>query len=608
MHRQQYEKAPGAGIRGWLPAIWLAAAAVFTAPAFAATPADPSKVLRMAFEAADDGFDPVRSNNFYSGWIGDAIYERLLGYDYLARPAKLVPVVAESLPQVSADGRTYLFQIRKGIHFAPDPVFRGARRELTAQDVVYSIMRLVDPANRSPSAGIVQGKIVGLDAVADRARSSGRFDYAAKVQGLRAEGRYQLRIELIRPDTNFAYVLASPALGIVAREAIEAHGLQSGLHPVGTGPYMLEQYLPRSRIVLKANPEFRGFVWDFQSDGSAADEELVREMRGKQMPQIGRVEISIIDEQQSRWLAFQDGQIDLDMLPWTVAPSVLDGAKLKPEFVRRGIRALRNVDPEVNYTFMNMRDPLIGGYTKEKIALRRALAMSYSVADEIAQYQLGQAVRAEMIVPPGVIGHDPAYRSSIPHDIPLANALLDRYGYKRGKDGWRTLPDGKPLLIRMRTEGNAKDKVRAEIWKRGLDQLGVRIEFSVSNFADNTRESNECKLMMRGAVWLPDLPDGENFLQLLYGPNSLQGNYACYESPAYDALYRQAVALPAGPERNMLYKKMNRQMEADTPWVVSTSRIRTWMLQPWVQGFKKHPVLMSTWQFMDVDKSRKSAR
>jgi ABC-type transport system substrate-binding protein len=578
-----------------------------SAPGGAATPADPAKVLHVAFEAADDGFDPIRSVNFYSGWVGEAIYERLLGYDYLARPARLVPQAAESLPQVSADGRTYLFQVRKGIYFAPDPAFKGVRRELTAQDFVYSIKRMLDPANRAPTAGFVQGKIAGLDALAEKAKQGGRFDYDAPVSGLRAEGRYTLRIELNKPDTNFAFVMAATPLAAVAREVIEAHGLQSGLHPVGTGPYMLAQYLPRSKIVLTANPEYRGFVWDFKSDGGAQDEQLVREMRGKKMPQVGRVEIAIIDEQQSRWLAFQDGQIDLDMLPWTVAPSVLDGEKLKPAFVSRGIRALRNVDPEVNYTFMNMRDPVLGGYTREKIALRRAIAMSYSVDDEIAQYQLGQAVKAEQIVPPGVIGHDPDYRSSIPHDIRLANALLDRYGYRRGTDGWRTLPGGKPLLLKMRTEGNAKDKVRAEIWKRGLDQLGVRIEFTVSNFADNTRESNECKLMMRGAVWLPDLPDGENFLQLLYGPNALQGNYACYQSPAYDAMYRQAVALPAGPERNALYRRMNRQMEADTPWVVSTSRIRTWMLQPWVQGFKKHPVLMSTWQYMDVDTKRKTA-
>ncbi|HEY5800183.1 MAG TPA: ABC transporter substrate-binding protein [Burkholderiaceae bacterium] len=565
-------------------------------------------MLRISFEAADDGFDPIKSVNLYSNWVGDAIYERLLGYDYVARPAKLVPMTAKAMPQVSSDGKTFVFDLKPGIHFSPDPAFKGKRRELTAQDYVYSIKRILDPANRSPMANFVEGKIVGLDALAQAAKKSGRYDYDAPVAGLRAEGRYTLRIVLNKPDHNFLFVVASGALGAVAREVIEAHGLQSALHPVGTGPYLLAQYVPRSKIVLAANPEYRGFTWNFQSGGSPDDDALVRTMQGKTMPQIGKVDISIIDEQQSRWLAFQDQQLDLDMLPQAVAPRVLDGNRLKKEFLDKGIAVSRYVEPEINYTFFNFRDPTVGGYTPDKIALRRAIAMSYSIADEIAQYQMGQAVKAEMIIPPGVIGHDPQYRSSIPYDVALANALLDKFGYKRGADGMRTLSDGKPLLIKLRTEANAKDKIRAEVWKRGLDRIGVRVEFSTSNFADNTKESNECKLMMRGAAWLPDIPDGENFLQLLYGRNALQGNYGCYQSPTYDALYREALSLPLGPQRTALYAKMARQFEADTPWVLATSRIRTWMMQPWVQGFKKHPVLQSTWQYMDIDLAERARR
>lgn len=588
---------------------WAAlAAGVLLSLACASAAAAPLKVLHVAFEAPDEGFDPVKSVNLYSDWIGDAIFERLLTYDYLARPARLVPMAAAAMPRVSDDGKTYTFVLKKGIHFAPDPAFQGRLRELTAVDFAYSFKRLLDPKNRSPRANFLEGKIAGLDALAASAKKSGHFDYDAPVAGLQVIDRYTLRMHLNSADSTFLYILAAPALSAVAREVIEAAGAQTTLHPVGSGPYRLEQYVPGSKIVLGLNPAYRRFVWDFQSSGEAGDEALVQAMRGKSMPQIARVEISIIDEQQSRWLAFQDKQLDLDMLPQTVAPAVLDGARLKPAYAAQGVQLLRNVDPEINYYFFNMTDPLVGGYGREKIALRRAIAMAYGIDDEITQYQLGQAVRAQMIVPPGVIGFDPAYRSSIGHDVALANALLERFGYRRGADGFRTLPDGKPLRLQIRTEPNAKDKVRAEIWKRSLDQIGIRVEFSVSNFADNNKASNECTLMMRGAAWLPDIPDGENFLQLLYGKNALQGNYACYRSPAYDALYRRAVALPPGPQRNALYAQMNRQMEADTPWVLTTSRVRNWLLQPWVRGFKKHPVLLSTWQFMDIDLAERARR
>src|SRR5438477_12338687 len=87
------------------------------------------KILRVTFQAAETGFDPVRVTDYYSGMIVEAIYDTLLSYDYLARPAKLVPRAAEAMPQVSADGKTYTFKIRKGIYFTDDPSFQGKKRE-----------------------------------------------------------------------------------------------------------------------------------------------------------------------------------------------------------------------------------------------------------------------------------------------------------------------------------------------------------------------------------------------------------------------------------------------------------------------------------------------
>src|SRR5882762_8571187 len=116
----------------------------------AAHAANGEKILRVTFQAAETGFDPVKVHDYYSGMIIEAIYDTLLTYDYLARPAKLVPNAAAALPDVSADGRTYRFHIRKGIYFADDPAFKGRKRELTAQDFAYSIRRFYDPKNRSP--------------------------------------------------------------------------------------------------------------------------------------------------------------------------------------------------------------------------------------------------------------------------------------------------------------------------------------------------------------------------------------------------------------------------------------------------------------------------
>lgn len=567
----------------------------------AATPADSSKVLHALFEAPDSGFDPALTTNFYSGKVVEAIYEPLLTYDYLARPAKLVPKTVEAMPEVADEGRTYTFRLKKGIYFTSDPVFKGVRRELTARDYEYSYKRILDPQNRSPLFNFLSEKIIGLDALAEKAMKTGRFDYDAPVPGLQVVDRYTLRIRLNKPDYNFLYVAAYTGLGAVAREVIEAYGNQSAQHPVGTGAYMLQQYIPHSRIVLVANPDYRGFTWDFQP-AEQSDEVLIREMRGKKMPQIGRVEISIIEEEQARWLAFQDRQIDLDFLPQAAAPKVMDGDKLKPEFARKGIKLSRVIDAGVTYWLFNFRDPVVGGYTKDKIALRRAIAMAYDVRQEIGLIRNGQALKAEAIVPPGIVGHDPAYRSIIPYDPAAANKLLDKFGYKRGADGYRTMPDGSPLIIKIHREPALVYQEMAELWKRGLEQIGIRSEYPVSNFSDNYKAAIECKLMMWGGAWVADFPDGENFLQQLYGPNAGQGNHACYQSPAFDAMYEKAIAMPPGPERNRLYSAMNRQAEVDTAWLTSAWRIRNWVTQPWVLGFKKHPILHAEWQYMDIDK------
>ncbi|MDD5175888.1 MAG: ABC transporter substrate-binding protein [Sterolibacterium sp.] len=568
----------------------------------AARAADPNKVLHVAFEAADDGFDLAHTFNLYSGWVSEAIFETLLTYDYLARPAKLMPLTAEAMPEIADGGKTFTFRIRKGIYFTPDPAFKGQRRELTAQDYAYSIKRLLDPANRAPSAGMVEGKIVGLDALASQAKKSGKFDYDAPVAGLATPDRYTLRVRLNRPDYNFLYVTAYHSLAAAAREVVEAYGQQGGAHPVGTGPYLLKEYVPRSKIVLEANPDYRGFVWNFASSGDAWDEQLARDMRGKKMPQLGRIDIRIIEEEQSRWLAFQGGQLDLDKLPQVAAPLVMDGNRLKPEFASQGIGLYRVSEPEVTYTLFNLRDPVVGGYTPEKIALRRAIAMAYNVKEEIALIRKNQAVKAEMIVPAGVVGHDAGYRSSIPYDPDLANRLLDHYGYKRGADGYRSLPDGRPLVVELAQEQTSVSRQYGELWKRGLDQIGIRFDIKVSNFADNLKAAMECKLAIWGSAWYADFPEAENFLQLLYGPNAGRGNNGCYRSAAYDALYRQFVATPPGPERNRLVVEMSRQQEADTAWSLHSTRLRNWLVRPWVKGFKKHPILLSDWQYLDVEK------
>jgi len=578
------------------------AAATIALATGAAHAADPAKVIRHVFPAAETGFDPAGVQDLYSATIEQMLFETLLTYDYLARPAKLVPLTAEAMPEVSDNGKTYTVRVKKGIYFIDDPVFKGRKRELTAADYAYSLKRLIDPKLRSPWAWLVEGKIVGLDELAETAKKTGKFDYDAKVEGLELPDRYTLRIRLKDTDYNLPYILAHEPTSAVAREIIDTYRDESGramANPVGTGAYRLKQWLRSSKIILDANPDYRGFTWDFKSD-NPEDQALIAQMKGKMMPQVGRIEVSIIEEDQARLLAFQNGELDLMDLGGALAPNVLDGGKLKPEFVKKGIQLSRIVDPSTVYVYWNMQDPIVGGLEKEKIALRRAMAMAYNVDDEINVIRNGQAVALEYPIPPGVVGHDPHYRSPVKYDPVLANKLLDSFGYKKGADGWRNLPDGKPFTIRYASRPDSLARQLDELWKKALDSISVRMDVQKDKFPELLKLERQCKLMMRTASWIADYPDADNFMQLLYGKNIGQNNNGCAKIPEYDKLYEQSIRMPDSPERNRLYHDMARIIEVYAPWRLDTATYRNMLIQPRVQGYKKHPILHAEWAYIDV--------
>jgi len=567
-----------------------------------ANAADMNKVIRDVFPAGESGFDPAAGDSLYSGTIIQAIFDTLYTYDYLARPSKLVPLAAESLPQITDSGKTYTIKLKKGIYFADDPAFGGKKRELVAEDVVYSLKRMADPKMRSPWVFLVAGKFVGLDEEIASAKKSGKFDYDKKLPGMEAVDKYTLRFRLTDTDYNLPYVLAHEPTGIVAREVIEKYGESDGramANPVGSGPYKLAQWVRSSKIVLEANPNYRGFTWDFVPQ-DAADQKLVAQMKGKKMPQVGRVEVSVIEEDQARWLAFQNRELDIMNMEGPLAPQAIVDGKIKPELAAKGIRLDRIVDPEISFTYWNFQDPVVGGLTKEKIALRRAMAMSYNAAEDIKVIRNGQAVEALYPIPPGVVGHVPDWKSSIKYDPVAANALLDRFGYKKGADGKRTTPDGKPLVVTLFSRPDTLGRQQDELWKKSLDAIGVQMDVHKDKFAELLKLEKQCKVMSRPAAWIADYPDGDNFMQLLYGPNTGASNFGCVKIPEYDALYARTAKMPPGPERDKLYQEMTRIIEAYAPWRLTISRYRNQLIQPRVEGYKKHPILHAQWQYLDV--------
>ena len=571
--------------------------------------ADMNKVLRVAFVIDVTGFDPQAMSDAYSGYVMRVVFDSAYAYDYLARPYKLVPNTTEALPIVTDNGKTFTFKVKRGIYFSDNPAFKGKKRELTAEDYVYSWKRLLDPKVRSPNMDLLQDRVVGADALIERAKKTDRFDYDAKLEGLQAIDRYTVQLRLTRPDYNLLDNMTHWAMSAVAREVIEAYGDASTWatdHPVGTGPYVLKDWKKGSKVFLEASPTFRDVVHTASSD--AGDKAIVAALQGKKIPAIGRIEINIIEESNPRFLAFDSKQLDFVYVPTDFVNRVIAGGKLKPEYASRGIQWMRTIEPSFTYTFFNMDDPTLGGYTPEKIALRRAIVQGYNIEEEIRVIRQGQAVPATQPIPPGLPGHDPKLTRPDQFNPAQAKALLDKFGYKDcDGDGFRELPGCKPLTLKLWTEPDALSRQYDELWKRSMDVIGIRTDFVKQKWPDTLKEARAGKVVAWQLGGIASVREGESFLNHLYSKMIGTSNYGNFRLAAYDQLFEKAQLLPDGPERNKLYRQLADYHYTHAAAMLGVFRYSNVLLHTWVIGWKSHAFEQFPFAHLDIDLARRNA-
>jgi ABC-type transport system substrate-binding protein len=590
------------------------AAAAWGLPALAA---DPPKILRVAFRSAETSFDPVRIDDLYSRSITAHIFEAPYHCDHLARPLRIRPLTAAALPEVADNFRRWTVRIAPGTYFANDPAFNGQRRELVAQDYVYAFKRFADPANISPVWPQVEDyQLLGLAGQRQAALAGKRpFDYDHEIEGVRALDRYTLQFRLAEPRPRFLETLASNDLfGAVAREVVERYGDAIGAHPVGTGAFRLKSWRRSSQIVLERNPQYRERYYEDDAAPGPDDKEgqaLLARFKGRRLPMIDEVQVVIIEEEQPRWLSFLNGQLDaLATAYGPVPPSyigiAMPNGKLAPNLAKLGLQVARQLNPDMTVKYFNMEDPVVGGYTPDKVALRRAIGLATDVDGEIRLVRRGQAVAAQSPLIPNTSGYDPSFRSENgEYNLSKAKALLDLYGYvDRDGDGWRDLPDGAPLVLEYATQPDQIYRQLDELWKKGLDKIGVRVRFEIRQWAEQNKLSHTGRLMMWGLGSTASVADGQESLQRWYGPQSGGANLARFKLPAFDAIYDQLSVLPDGPERNALFRQAELLAVAYMPYKVVVHRMDTDMLHPWVSGYRRPLFWLDWWQMVDIDSTR----
>ena len=569
-----------------------------------------AKVLRYAFPVAETGFDPARSgNDIYSRIVMAHIFETPLAYDHLARPFKLKPLTASTMPEVSDDFRSFTFRLKPGIRFADDPAFKGQSRELVAQDYVYSLKRFYDPQVNSPSQSSLEEEgIVGLRELRDESLKSKKpFDYDRPVEGLVAIDRYTLRVRLRegRPRHLSTTWAARGTFGAVAREVIEFYADKTMEHPVGTGPFRLTEWRRSSRMVFERNPLYREDFYDAEPNADdAAGQALLQRFKGRRLPMIDRVEVAVIDEPQPRWLAFLNGEHDfMERLPADFINQALPEGQLAPSLAKRGIQPLRTPLSDVTLIVYNMEDPLVGGITPEKVALRRAMSLGYNVEREIRLARRGQAIPAQSIMTPLVSGYQAALRTEASeYNVPRAKALLDLYGYvDRDGDGWREQPDGRPLVLEYATQSDQGQRQLDELWQKDMKALGLRAAVKIAQWPENLKTVRAGKFMIWRVGSIASSPDGQSALERGYGPSSGAANLARFKLAAFDKIYEQMNLLPDGLQRQALFDAATKLLVAYMPYRFCVHRIATDLAYPWFTGYRRPPFWNDWWQYVDVD-------
>ncbi|MDP9045643.1 MAG: ABC transporter substrate-binding protein [Pseudomonadota bacterium] len=573
----------------------------------AAAPTVVDKVLRYAFEAAETSLDPVKVSDLYSRTLTPHIFEGLYSYDHLARPVKIKPLIAAALPESSSDFRVWTVRLRPGIYFADDPAFKGVRRELVAQDYVYALKRFADPANTSPTWGTVElDGYEGLATLRETALAGKKpFDYDHPIEGVRALDRYTLRYTLAAPRPRFLETLAQGDLyGAVAREVIEFYGSESDAHPVGTGPFRLAEWRRSAFLAFERNPTYRERYYEAEPGPDDAEgQALLARFKGRRLPMVDRVEISIVEEEQPRWLAFVNGQSDLAYrVGYQFAPQAMPGGKVAPHLAKRGIRGYPNLDPSGNFFYFNMDDPVVGGYTAEKVALRRAIGLGIDVQGIIDYAYSGLGARSQGPTVPQTTAYDPALKSEAgDFDPARAQALLDLYGYPLGSDGRRTLADGTPFAITVALTSALRDRKTIEVVSKNLAAIGIRLETRIGQWPDLLKLARAGKLQMWTLGLYASAPDSAGFYAVFDSAQVGGQNLARFKLPAMDRLYADLRLLPDGPQRTARFRAAERLAIAYMPYKFTINRASLDMAGPQLVGYRRTVFWLDWWHHVDIE-------
>ena len=563
--------------------------------------ASAKKTLRLPIPSdGPKSMDPAVGSTQYDNMCISQVYEPLLQYKYLARPLQLEPLLLAEMPTVSDDGRTYRFKLRQDIRFHDDPCFPdGKGRQLVAQDVFYSWKRLADDKLSQKSWWIVENTIVGFDEFRREQNAADVFDYDAPVDGMVVIDDHQFEVKLTEPVQRFLWTLAMFQTAIVPREAVEKYQTRFARHPVGTGPFVMDEadWIPNKSMKLKVNPNFREEF--YPTEHMPEDVELgLQEMAGQKVPFVDGIDFGFFVEEQPMWLQLRSGKLDISRVPKDNFGEAFNKRtkKLKPEFEKENVVA--HAVPLLDFIFygFNMNDPLLGGNSEKNQYLRQAMALAIDWDERNDAFYNNLCIIYDGMIPPGLDGFPKDGNGPVSlrgPDLQRARELLQKAGY----------PDGKGLpTIDFYSSLEGPGRQAAEMTARQLKKIGIQVNPRLDVFSSFIEAVDNGKAQFFSFAWHSDYPDAENNLALFYGPNQAPGaNHFNYKNQEFDKLYEQIRVMPPSPERTAILEQMRDMVLIEAPFIGSMARTRYYLVQPWLKNCKPTEDFWTWYKYLDVD-------
>lgn len=488
---------------------------------------------------------PVHGGMLTQGFQNDlATLDPAIGYDWNNWPAEkmvfdglldynegttIVPRLAASMPEISNGGRTYTFTLRRGVRFQNG-------REVTADDVAYTINRVLDPKTASPG----QSFFLLIDGAQDVANGKART-----AKGIQVIDRYHVRFTLTQPDVTFLNVMAMNFAYIVPREVVQAEGAGFGHKPLGTGPFIMKQWITGQKIVFARNPNY--FL--------------------PGVPYLDGVTFLIGLAPEVALLRLQSNQLDMlaDPIPGADFVRIRDDPRYRNQLVRY-------VQPETSYLTLNTRMKPF-----DNLKVRQAINMAID-KQRIIRIRNGRGVVANQILPPLMPGYDPTYRG-YPYDPARARKLLAEAGYPNGFSTQLYVLNVDP-----------QPRIALSI-QHDLAAIGVTVSvvpLASAEVINQAGTPHKTPMVWSGGLgWLQDFPDPADF----YGPvlscaSAVQGgwNWPFLCDKKLDIMAAKLKGMTDRAARVAGYREFYREVMAQAPWVPVNNDVAYVMHSPRIHG------------------------